>query len=106
MGAGVVFNPGTPVETAAAAANLGADLCLCMSIEPGYSGQELMPEAYDRIARLRSLVDCRVQVDGGVKLENVAQVRAAGADLIVVGSGIFGADDVGRAYGDLVRALP
>jgi ribulose-phosphate 3-epimerase len=105
LGAGVAFSPGTEVETAAAAANLGADLCLCMSIEPGYSGQELLPEAYGRIERVRGLVDCHVQVDGGVKLENVREVRDAGADLVVVGSGIFAREDVAGAYRGLVDAL-
>ena len=101
---GVAFNPGTPVETAAAAA-AGADLCLCMSINPGYSGQEFMEEAYERIARTRELVDCYVQVDGGVKPENVRRVHDAGADLIVVGTGIFGYEDLPRAYRRLVQAL-
>ena len=86
---GVAFNPGTEVEVAAEAANLGADLCLCMSINPGYSGQEFMEDAYERIERLRTLVDCFVQVDGGVNQDNVKQVHDAGADLLVVGSGIF-----------------
>jgi ribulose-phosphate 3-epimerase len=102
---GVAFNPETEVEVAAEAANQGADLCLCMSIKPGYSGQELMEEAYDRIARTRELVDCYVQVDGGVKPENVRQVNEAGADLIVVGTGIFGFEDLPRAYRRLVQAL-
>jgi ribulose-phosphate 3-epimerase len=105
LGVGIAFNPGTEVERAAAAANLGADLCLCMSIVPGYSGQELLPDAYARIERLRSLVDCHVQVDGGVKRENVEAVRAAGADLIVVGSGIFSADDLPAAYRSLAEAI-
>ena len=105
LGTGVAFNPGTEVEVAAQAANLGADLCLCMSIVPGYSGQEFMDDAYTRITELRGLVDCLVQVDGGVKPENVRRVRDAGADLLVVGSGIFAADDLGRVYGDLVRAV-
>jgi ribulose-phosphate 3-epimerase len=105
LAAGVAFNPGTEVEVAAAAANLGADLCLCMSIEPGYSGQAFLESAYGRIERLRSLVDCFVQVDGGVKQENVRRVRDAGADLLVVGSGIFAAGDIGRAYRELVQAL-
>ncbi len=105
LGAGVAFKPGTEVEVGAAAANLGADLCLCMSIEPGYSGQEFLDDAYARIERLRGLVDCLVQVDGGVKHENVARVRAAGADLLVVGSGIFAADDIGDAYRELVQAV-
>ena len=105
LGVGIAFNPGTEVEAAAAAANQGADLCLCMSIVPGYSGQEFMEEAYGRIERLRTLVDCYVQVDGGVKEENVKQVRDAGADLLVVGSGIFASEDLTQAYRGLVEAL-
>jgi ribulose-phosphate 3-epimerase len=102
---GVAFNPGTEVETAAAAANEGADVCLCMSIVPGYSGQEFMEDAYERIARLRELVDCFVQVDGGVNQDNVKRVNDAGADLLVVGSGIFAREDLPRAYRRLVQAL-
>jgi ribulose-phosphate 3-epimerase len=102
---GVAFNPATPVEDAAAAVAEGADLCLCMSINPGYSGQEFMEDAYERIERTRELVDCHVQVDGGVKPENVRRVHEAGADLIVVGTGIFGFEDLPRAYRRLVQAL-
>jgi len=102
---GVAFNPRTEVEVAAEAANQGADLCLCMSINPGYSGQELMGEAYERIERLRALVDCFVQVDGGVNQDNVRQVRDAGADLLVVGSGIFAREDLPRSYRRLLQAL-
>jgi ribulose-phosphate 3-epimerase len=105
LGVGIAFNPGTDVQIAAEAANQGADLCLCMSIVPGYSGQEFMEEAYGRIERLRTLVDCFVQVDGGVKQENVKQVHNAGADLLVVGSGIFASEDLTRAYRGLVEAV-
>jgi ribulose-phosphate 3-epimerase len=105
LGVGIAFNPGTEVHVAAEAANEGADLCLCMSIVPGYSGQEFMDEAYGRIERLRTLVDCFVQVDGGVKPENVKQVHDAGADLLVVGSGIFASEDLTRAYRGLVEAV-
>ena len=105
LGVGVVFNPGTAVETAAEAANLGADLCLCMSIEPGYSGQKFMPEALGRLERLRSLVDCLVQVDGGITHENAGAAHEAGADLLVAGTSIFGADDIGHAYRGLVNAV-
>jgi ribulose-phosphate 3-epimerase len=105
LGAGVAFSPGTEVEVAAEAANQGADLCLCMSIVPGYSGQELMEDAYARIERLRSLVDCYVQVDGGVNQDNVRAVHDAGADLLVVGSGIFAREDLPRAYRRLVHEL-
>ncbi len=105
LGVGVAFNPGTEVYVAAEAANQGADLCLCMSINPGYSGQEFMGEAYGRIERLRGLVDCFVQVDGGVNQDNVRRVHDAGADLLVVGSGIFAREDLNRAYRRLVQAL-
>ncbi len=105
LGAGIAFNPGTAVETAANAANLGADLCLCMSIEPGYSGQEFMEEALPRIERLHALVDCRVQVDGGITGENVRAAHDAGADLLVAGTSIFGADDLAGAYRGLVEAV-
>ena len=102
LGAGVAFNPETAVETAAEAAE-GADLVLCMSIHPGYSGQELMPESIGRLERLRSLVPdgTRVQVDGGVNGDTIEQVRAAGADLFVAGSAIFWHDDPPSEYGRL-----
>ena len=97
LGVGVAFNPETAVEDAVAAAE-GADLVLCMSIHPGYSGQAFMPEALDRIARLRELLpdDVRVQVDGGVNRETVRAARDAGADLLVAGSAIFWSDDPAR----------
>ena len=105
LGVGVAFKPDTAVERGAAAANLGADLCLCMSIVPGYSGQELLEDAFGRIERLRSLVDCYVQVDGGVNQGNVEAVHAAGADLLVVGSGIFAKADPAATYRELREAL-
>ena len=103
--AGVAFNPGTEVEVAAEAANLGADICLCMSINPGYSGQAFMEGSYERIERLRALVDCFIQVDGGVNEDNVKRVHDAGADLLVVGSGIFAQQNLTQAYRGLVEAL-
>jgi len=106
LGAGVVFNPGTPVEDAVAAAE-GADLVLCMSIEPGYSGQQFMPEALPRIERLRSLLPdgVRVQVDGGVHADTIRLARDAGADLLVAGSAVLWDDDPAGAYRDLVAAV-
>ena len=103
LGVGVAFNPETSVEKAADAAE-GADLVLCMSIHPGLSGQELMPEALDRIRELRRLLppETSIQVDGGIHLQTIAAVREAGANLLVSGSGVFWADDPGAAYRDLV----
>ena len=106
LGVGVAFNPETEVETAVEAA-LGADLALCMSIHPGYSGQEFLPDSLWRIRRLRKELPSSlfVQVDGGITPENLADVRKMGADLVVAGSAIFGMEDQPRAYRRLVKAL-
>ncbi len=103
---GLALNPETPVEEAVAAAD-GVDLVLCMSIHPGYSGQAFMPDAVERIARLRSLLpaNVRVQVDGGINHETARAARDAGADLLVAGSAIFWSDDPAAAYRDLVASV-
>jgi ribulose-phosphate 3-epimerase len=104
LGVGLAFNPATAVADAVHAAE-GVDLVLCMSIVPGYSGQQFLPGAFDRIRELRGSVPAQVhvQVDGGVTEENVAAVRAAGASLIVAGSSVFATDDIGAAYRRLSR---
>src|SRR5439155_2820238 len=106
LGAGVVFNPGASAAEAVRASE-GADVVLCMSIHPGYSGQPFMPEALDRIARLRSLLpdEMRVQVDGGVHAETIGPARAAGADLLVAGSAVFWNDAPAAAYRAVVGAV-
>jgi ribulose-phosphate 3-epimerase len=103
---GVAFKPETVVEDAVGA-SLGADLVLCMSIHPGYSGQEFLPESLDRIRALREQLHERVavQVDGGITQDNVRDVYEAGAELIVAGSSIFAREDLNRAYLRLVREL-
>jgi ribulose-phosphate 3-epimerase len=105
LAVGVSLKPETPVEDAVAAAE-GADLVLCMSIEPGYSGQQFMPEALGRIERLRTLLpdEVRLQVDGGINADTARQARDAGADLLVAGSAIFWQDDLARAFGELSAA--
>jgi ribulose-phosphate 3-epimerase len=105
LGAGIAFNPQTSPEEVAAVAD-GVDLVLCMSIHPGYSGQAFMPETYDRVRRLRELIpaETHVQVDGGVGLENIAQLREVGVDLFVAGSSIFRGGDIAEAYRSLVQA--
>ena len=106
LGVGVALNPGTPVEEAVAAAD-GADLVLCMSIHPGYSGQAYMPEATKRIRELRSALspEVRLQVDGGINGETIGEARTAGADLLVAGSAIFWRDDPAAAYRELSEAV-
>jgi len=104
----LAFKPETSAAYAAHAALASrVDLVLCMSIEPGYSGQEFMPEAYERIRTTRSLLppDVPVQVDGGIGPENIRAVRDAGATLFVAGSSIFGREDLPRAYRRLLQEL-
>jgi ribulose-phosphate 3-epimerase len=102
VGVGVAFKPKTAVDDAARAA-AGADIALCMSIEPGYSGQAFMPEALDRIERLRELLpETPIQVDGGIGPDTIVPAREAGANLFVAGTSVFGRDDVSAAYARLV----
>ena len=105
---GMAFKPETSaVHAAQAALSAGVDMVLCMSIEPGYSGQAFMPEAFDRIRKLRGLLPPTVpiQVDGGVGGDNIREVYEAGATLFVAGSSIFSNEDLSRAYRRLVQAL-
>jgi len=107
LGVGIAFNPESEPDGVAEAAGELVDLVLCMSIHPGYSGQPFMPEAIPRVARLRELLPDRVhiQVDGGVGLENVRELVAAGADLLVAGSSVFGTGDPADGYRSLVQTL-
>jgi ribulose-phosphate 3-epimerase len=105
---GLAFKPETSASYAAhAAVAAGVDIVLCMSIEPGYSGQKFMPEALDRIRTVRSLVPrgVHVQVDGGIGPENIRSAHEAGATLFVAGTSIFGREDLPRAYRRLVQEL-
>jgi ribulose-phosphate 3-epimerase len=103
---GVAFKPATEPEDVAKVAG-DADLVLCMSIEPGYSGQQFMDGSLERIARTREALaeSVEVQVDGGVDNDNVRSVYDAGATLIVAGSSIFQREDLQRSYRRLVHAL-
>ncbi len=104
--AGVAFNPESePEDVAAVAAD--ADLVLCMSIHPGYSGQKFMPEAVERIGRLRAALPehVYVQVDGGIDAETIGAAHGAGAALLVAGSAVFGREDPAAAYRGLVQDL-
>jgi ribulose-phosphate 3-epimerase len=103
---GVAFNPETEPAAVARVAG-GADVVLCMSIHPGYGGQEFMPHALDRIAALRWALPAgiHIQVDGGIDDDNIRSVYDAGATLIVAGTSIFGHEDLQRSYRRLVQAL-
>jgi ribulose-phosphate 3-epimerase len=103
---GVAFNPDTEPEDVAKVAG-DADIVLCMSIHPGYSGQEFMDGALERIARTRESLPetIHVQVDGGIDNDNVRSVYDAGATLMVAGSSIFQREDLQRSYRRLVQLL-
>src|SRR5258708_27635340 len=105
LAVGVAFNPETTPEAADAFAEAAvAEIVLCMSIHPGYSGQAFMPDAASRIARLRKLVTVPIQVDGGVGESNARVIHEAGATLLVAGTAIFSAADPPTAYAR-IRAL-
>jgi ribulose-phosphate 3-epimerase len=103
---GVAFNPETKPEDVAAVAG-DADLVLCMSINPGYSGQPFQEATYDRVEQLRGLLPegMHIQVDGGVTDGNIKALYERGATLFVAGSAIFGREDLPRAYRRMVQAL-
>jgi ribulose-phosphate 3-epimerase len=106
LGVGIAFNPETEVGQAVAAAE-GADLVLCMSIHPGYSGQAFMQDALGRLAALRERLPAstRIQVDGGINGDTARAAREAGADLLVAGSAIFWKDDPAASYRELVEVV-
>jgi ribulose-phosphate 3-epimerase len=103
-GAGVAINPATPVDAVAELRGY-ADLVLCMTINPGWGGQQLLDTSYDKLERLSPLVgNARIEVDGGVDKDTAAPLAAAGAQVFVAGSAVFGADDPAAAYTALAAA--
>jgi ribulose-phosphate 3-epimerase len=98
--AGVTLNPATPVDALAEAARY-ADVLLCMSVNPGWGGQQFIPATLERLPRMRALAaanDAAVEVDGGIHEATIADARRAGANVLVAGSAIFGADSPAEAY--------
>src|SRR5262245_928869 len=99
----VVLNPATPVE-AVRWVLPDVAMVLVMSVNPGFGGQRFIASALDKIRALRRLaddagLDLDIEVDGGIKLDNIAEVVAAGANVVVSGSGIFGTPDHARTIG-------
>jgi len=95
--AGLVLNPATPLDHLKYVMDK-LDMVLLMSVNPGFGGQSFIPAVLPKIREARRLIDAsdraiRLEVDGGIKVDNVRQVAAAGADTFVAGSAIFGADD-------------
>lgn len=106
--AGVVLNPATPLATIEEVLN-EADYVLVMSVNPGFGGQKFISSALDKLRRLRAMIQAhrvpvRIEIDGGIVVENAAQVVAAGAEILVAGSAIFGKPDPGAALRELRTA--
>ena len=95
--AGLVLNPATPVSELNWVLD-ELDLVLLMSVNPGFGGQGFIPYVLQKIEQVRSMIDAserrvRLEVDGGVKVDNIGEIYAAGADTFVAGSAIFGSGD-------------
>jgi ribulose-phosphate 3-epimerase len=95
--AGLVFNPATPLSWLEHVIDK-VDMVLLMSVNPGFGGQQFIPSALDKLREARKMIDAsgreiRLEIDGGVKVDNIGEIAAAGADTFVAGSAIFGSDD-------------
>jgi ribulose-phosphate 3-epimerase len=95
--AGLVFNPATSLDVTKYVMDK-LDMILLMSVNPGYGGQSFIPNTLDKCREARGLIDAsgkdiRLEIDGGVKIDNIAEIAAAGADTFVAGSAIFNSDD-------------
>jgi len=102
--AGIALNPGTPVG-AVSELDGGADLLLCMTVNPGWGGQAFIRASPDKVRRMAAIdSNAVIEVDGGVDVSTAGSVAEAGASLFVAGSAIFGAPDPAQAYADIAAA--
>ncbi len=106
--AGVVLNPATPLALIEEVIS-EVDYVLLMSVNPGFGGQKFIPTSIDKLRRLRDLIRlrgarARIEIDGGIGPENAAEVVAAGAEILVAGSAVFGAGDPAAAVRKLLQA--
>jgi len=102
---GIVLKPATPLKTLYPVLD-DIDLVLLMSVNPGFGGQAFIPSALKKIGRLREIIDqnqyrVEIEVDGGIKVENIREVSRAGADIFVVGTGIFKTEDYEETISEL-----
>ncbi len=107
--AGLVFNPATPLTWLDYVIDK-IDMILIMSVNPGFGGQTFIPSALAKLEVARTLIDrqkrdIRLEIDGGVKTDNIAQIARAGADTFVAGSAIFGSDDYAATIADMRSQL-
>ena len=104
-----MLNPATPVEVLDYVLD-ELDMVLLMSVNPGFGGQAFIPSALDKLRRVRERIDrsgraIRLEIDGGVKPDNIGEIAAAGADTFVAGSAIFGAGDYADVIGRMKAAV-
>ena len=107
--AGLVFNPATPLHALDETVEL-IDLALVMSVNPGFGGQAFIESSLGKLAEARRRIDAsgrriRLEIDGGIKVGNIAQAAAAGADTFVAGSAIFGAEDYAATIAAMRKEL-
>ncbi len=107
--AGLVFSPATPLHWLDHVIDK-VELILIMSVNPGFGGQKFIPEALNKLKEVRRRIDSsgrqiRLEIDGGVKPGNIAEIAAAGADTFVAGSAIFGSDDYARTIAEMRAAI-
>lgn len=107
--AGLVFNPATPLDHVLHVIDK-IDMILIMSVNPGFGGQGFIPAALDKLRAARDIIDAsgrdiRLEIDGGVKVDNIAEIAAAGADTFVAGSAVFGSDDYAGVIGAMRQEL-
>jgi ribulose-phosphate 3-epimerase len=107
--AGLVFNPGTPLHYLDYIMDK-LDIILLMSVNPGFGGQSFIPSALDKLRQVRKIIDdsgldIRLEIDGGVKADNIRAIKAAGADTFVAGSAIFSQPDYKKVIDDMRAEL-
>jgi ribulose-phosphate 3-epimerase len=103
--AGIVFNPATPLTWLEHVID-ELDMVLIMSVNPGFGGQKFIESSLDKIRQARKMIDAsgreiRLEIDGGVKTDNIGEIAAAGADTFVAGSAIFGSDDYAATIAEM-----
>jgi len=106
--AGIAINPATPLGALEEALPF-ADFVLLMSVNPGFGGQQFISTSLDKVRRLRRMIEerglkTRIEIDGGIDKHNIGEVVAAGAEIIVAGTAVFGASDPAQAVRDLLDA--
>jgi ribulose-phosphate 3-epimerase len=107
--AGIVFNPATPLDALEQAIEL-VDMVLIMSVNPGFGGQSFIPSSLDKLQQARRRIDdsgkeIRLEIDGGIKADNIADAARAGADTFVAGSAVFGSSDYVATIQNMRSAL-